>query len=78
MGLTLEQLDPVEAVITPDPATVELYRRLRPQVEHVAAAVLAATEEFPWTDSGPPVGGVLVELAYGAEGRRWRCPTTPR
>jgi collagenase-like PrtC family protease len=52
MGLTLEQLDPVEAVITPDPETVELYRRMRPQVEHVASAVLAATEEFPWTDSG--------------------------
>jgi sugar (pentulose or hexulose) kinase len=53
MGLTLEQLDPVEAVITPDPATVALYRQMRPQVDHVAAAVLAATEEFPWTDSGP-------------------------
>jgi sugar (pentulose or hexulose) kinase len=53
MGLTLEQLDPVEAVITPDPATVALYRRMRPQVDHVAAAVLAATEEFPWTDRGP-------------------------
>ena len=53
MGLTLEQLDPVEAVITPDPATVELYRRMRPQVEHVATAVLAATEEFPWADGGP-------------------------
>jgi len=52
MGLTLEQLDPVEAVITPDPATVELYRRMRPQVEHVAIAVLAATEEFPWADGG--------------------------
>ncbi len=52
MGLTLDQLDPVEAVITPDAATVELYRRLRPQVEHVATAVLRATEEFPWADSG--------------------------
>ncbi len=52
MGLTLEQLDPVEAIITPDAATVELYRRMRPQVEHVATAVLAATEEFPWADGG--------------------------
>jgi sugar (pentulose or hexulose) kinase len=52
MGLTLDQLDPVEAVITPDAATVELYRRLRPQVEHVATAVLGATEEFSWADSG--------------------------
>jgi hypothetical protein len=32
---------------------VALYRGMRPQVDHVAAAVLAATEEFPWTDSGP-------------------------
>ena len=47
MGLVLDQLDPVEAVITPDPATVELYRRLRPHVEHVTAAILAATEEAP-------------------------------
>jgi hypothetical protein len=52
MGLTLEQLDPVEAVITPDAPTVDFYRRLRPQVEHVATAVLAATEGFPWADSG--------------------------
>ena len=52
MGLTLDQLDPVEAVVTPDPATVELYRRLRPQVEHVATAVLAATETFSWLDAG--------------------------
>jgi xylulokinase len=52
MGLTLEQLDPVDAIITPDPATVELYRRLRPQVEHVAGAILSATEELPWPGSG--------------------------
>ena len=37
MGLTLDQLDPVEAVIEPDPAAVEIYRGLRPQVDHVAA-----------------------------------------
>jgi sugar (pentulose or hexulose) kinase len=53
MGLTLEQLDPVEAVITPDAATVELYRRMRPQVEQVATAVLAATGDFPGADSAP-------------------------
>ena len=52
MGLTLDQLDPVEAVITPDAPTVDFYRRLRPQVEHVATALLAATEEFPWAYSG--------------------------
>jgi sugar (pentulose or hexulose) kinase len=53
MGLTLEQLDPVEAVITPDVSTVELYRHMRPQVEQVATAVLAATEQFPWGDGAP-------------------------
>ena len=53
LGLTLDQIDPVEAVITPDAPTVELYRRMRPQVEHVATAVLAATETFPWAESGP-------------------------
>ena len=53
LGLTLEQLDPVEAILQPDPATVDLYRTLRPQVEHVALAVLEATESFPWVDRGP-------------------------
>jgi sugar (pentulose or hexulose) kinase len=50
MGLTLDQLDPVSAVITPDPDAVEVYRQLRPQVDHVASAVLDATETFPWAD----------------------------
>jgi xylulokinase len=53
LGLTLEQLDPVVAVIEPDPASVDLYRLLRPQVEHVAVAVLDATESFPWPAGGP-------------------------
>jgi xylulokinase len=53
LNLTLLQLDPVDAVITPDPAAVDLYRRLRPQMDHVAAAVLAATESFPWADRAP-------------------------
>jgi xylulokinase len=53
MGLTLEQLDPIDAVIEPDPEAVDLYRRLRPQVEHVATAVLEATESFPWAARGP-------------------------
>jgi sugar (pentulose or hexulose) kinase len=47
MGLTLEQLDPVAAFIEPDPAMVSLYRGMRSQVDHVADAVLAATESFP-------------------------------
>jgi len=51
LTLTLEQLDPVEAVITPDPTRVELYRQLRSQVDHVASAVLDATESFPWAGS---------------------------
>jgi sugar (pentulose or hexulose) kinase len=50
MELTLDQLDPVEAVITPDPSTVELYRRMRPQVELVATSVLSATGGPSWTD----------------------------
>ncbi len=53
MGLTLAQLDPVEAVITPDPEIVDIYRRLRPQVEHVAVEMLAATESLPSADRGP-------------------------
>jgi sugar (pentulose or hexulose) kinase len=47
MDLKLAQLDPVAAVITPDPASVHLYRRLRSQADHVASAVLAATESLP-------------------------------
>ena len=50
LGLSLDQLDPVERVITPDPEAVAVYRGLRPQVDHVASAVLAATETFPWGD----------------------------
>jgi sugar (pentulose or hexulose) kinase len=53
LKITLEQLDPVERVITPDPVAVDLYRHLRPQVEHVAMAVLEATESFPWAGPGP-------------------------
>ncbi len=51
LDLSLEQLDPVGAVVTPDPTSVHLYRRLRPQVEHVAHAVLAATESLPSASS---------------------------
>jgi len=36
-------------------STVELYRRMRPQVELVATSVLSATEEPPWTDSVTPL-----------------------
>jgi hypothetical protein len=54
MGLTLDQLDPIEAIMQPNPASVEFYRSLRPQVDHVALAVLAATESLP--GSGPLAG----------------------
>jgi sugar (pentulose or hexulose) kinase len=50
MGLQLDQLDPVEDVIEPDREAVEVYRRQRPQVDHVANAVLAATESLPDPD----------------------------
>ena len=53
LGLSLEQLDPVEAVIEPDPAAVEVYRRLRPLVDHVAEAVLTATDSIPDSDNRP-------------------------
>jgi hypothetical protein len=52
MGLTLDQIDPVAAVIEPTPTAVEFYRALRPRVDHIAEAVLAATESPP--GSGPP------------------------
>ena len=50
MGLSLDQLDPVVGVIEPDPVAVEVYRGLRPQVDHVAMSVLAATESLPGAD----------------------------
>ncbi len=53
MGLTLEQLDPVEAVIEPDPEAVAVYRGMRPMVDYVAEAVLTATESLP--GAAPPV-----------------------
>jgi sugar (pentulose or hexulose) kinase len=43
MGLTLDRLDPVAAVIEPDPNSVEVYRSLRRRMDHVAYSVLAAT-----------------------------------
>ena len=76
MGLTLDQLDPVEAVITPDPATVEVYRRMRPQVDHVA-------DGRPGRHRGrcrgpsrirPLLSAVHVELAYGVDGRTVEVP----
>jgi sugar (pentulose or hexulose) kinase len=53
MGLTLDVLDPVEALIEPDPAGVEVYRGLRPRADHVAEAVLAATESLPGPGRSP-------------------------
>jgi len=53
MGLTLDQLDPVEALIEPDPAAVDVYRGLRARVDHVAASALAATESLPGPDRSP-------------------------
>ncbi len=47
MGLSLDQLDPVVGVNEPEAEAVEVYRGLRPQVDHVAAAVLAATASLP-------------------------------
>jgi hypothetical protein len=54
MGLTLDQLDPIEAVIQPNPASVALYRELRPRVDHLAIAVLAATDSLPGTEQLAP------------------------
>jgi sugar (pentulose or hexulose) kinase len=52
MGLTLDSLDPVQAVIEPDPTAVEVYRELRPQVDHVASAVIAASDTLPGAGRG--------------------------
>ncbi len=53
MGLSLDVLDPVEALIQPDAAGVEVYRGLRPRADHVAEAVLAATESLPGPGHSP-------------------------
>ena len=53
MGLSLDVLDPVEALIEPDPGAVEVYRNLRPRADHVAEAVLAATETVPGPARSP-------------------------
>ncbi len=47
MGLSLDQLDPVVAVIEPEEEAVAVYQGLRPQVDHVAVSVLAATASLP-------------------------------
>jgi xylulokinase len=51
--MTLDQLDPVQAVIEPDAQEVEVYRSLRPRVDHVAYAVIAATETLPGAARSP-------------------------
>jgi sugar (pentulose or hexulose) kinase len=53
MGLDLDTLDPVQAVIEPDPAAVEVYRELRPHMDHVAYALIAATDTLPGLGRGP-------------------------
>ncbi len=52
LELSLEQLDPVEEVIEPDPGSVEVYRGLRPMVDHVAEAVIEATDSMPGNGRG--------------------------
>jgi sugar (pentulose or hexulose) kinase len=47
MGLALDKLDPISGVIEPDADAVEVYLGLRPQVDHVAMSVLAATASLP-------------------------------
>ena len=73
MGLTLDQIDPVAAVIEPTPSAVEFYRALRPRVDHVAEAVLAATESLPGYRSARALT-VRVELAYGRHGTSVEVP----
>jgi hypothetical protein len=41
-------------VIQPTPTAVELYRGLRPRVDHVAEAVLAATGLLPGSSPFAP------------------------
>jgi xylulokinase len=53
MGLTLDELDPVEPLIEPDPEAVEAYRAMRARVDHVAESVLAATGSLPTSDYRP-------------------------
>ena len=43
LAARLDRLDPVVAVIEPDPDSVEVYRSLRRRMDHVAHSVLAAT-----------------------------------
>jgi xylulokinase len=50
VGLTLERLDPVAAVIEPDLEAVAVYRTVRPRIDHVAHSVLAATASLPDPD----------------------------
>ena len=67
MGLTLDQLDPVEAVITPDPAAVEIYRGAatagRPR-----GPVRPGRHRVAPGGRPPRALTVRVELAYGRHG----------
>ena len=78
LGLTLDQLDPVEAVIEPDPAAVEVYRALRPRVDHVARGRAGRHRVAPGT--GPPRALTRARRAglRPPRDRRSRCPTAPR
>ena len=72
MGLTLEQLDPVEEVIEPDPSSVDVYRGLRPMVDHVAESVIAATDALPVAGRAPRRNGGPARVP-----RRIPCGTHP-
>ncbi len=78
MGLTLDQLDPVEAVIEPDAAAVEVYLGLRSLVDHVAEAVLTATDSIPGAEHSPVLTGARPRSPTAGTGHLSRCPTVRR
>ena len=77
MGLTLDQLDPIAAVIQPNPASVEIYRALRPRVDHVAWPCWPprSRSRDPSRRRPEPCGS---RWRTGVTGPRSRSPTAPR
>ncbi len=76
MGLTLEKLDPVSGVIEPDADAVEVYLGMRPQVDHVAMSVLAATASLPGAERTRHLTPRCASTSpTAATARRSRCPT---
>jgi hypothetical protein len=69
LDVHLDQLDPLDEVITPDPDAVAAYRELRPWIDHVTTTLLGlGTGPGSGSGSGTGAGEPGVGAATGTAG----------